>query len=43
MRLSGGYALKGEKAKFLQMGFDGYLLKPVEIAVLAEEMKRVVE
>ena len=26
------YALKGDKEKYLQMGFDGYLSKPVIIS-----------
>jgi len=37
------YALKGDKDKYLRMGFDGYLSKPVEVKVMADEMKRVVE
>jgi signal transduction histidine kinase/ActR/RegA family two-component response regulator len=35
------YALKGDKEKYLQMGFDGYLSKPATLKELAEEMLRV--
>ena len=35
------YALKGDKEKFLQMGFDGYLAKPVEALTMADEIKRL--
>jgi PAS domain S-box-containing protein len=36
------YALKGDKEKYLQMGFDGYLSKPFESLAMAQEMKRLV-
>jgi PAS domain S-box-containing protein len=35
------YALKGDKEKYLEMGFDGYLSKPVMIKEMADEMLRV--
>jgi PAS domain S-box-containing protein len=35
------YALKGDKEKYLQMGFDGYLSKPATIKEMADEMQRV--
>jgi len=35
------YALKGDKEKYLQMGFDGYLPKPFEIKTLPAEIYRV--
>lgn len=34
------YALKGDKEKYIQSGFDGYLSKPIDIMAVAEEMKR---
>ncbi len=37
------YAFMGDKDKYLQMGFDGYLAKPVDIKALVGEMRRVVE
>lgn len=36
------HALKGDKEKYLQMGFDGYLGKPLTVQDLAAEMKRVI-
>jgi len=35
------YSLRGDKERFLQEGFDGYVSKPMEVAVLVDEMKRV--
>jgi len=35
------YALKGDKEKYLQMGFDGYLSKPATLKELADELLRV--
>ncbi|MHB8056835.1 MAG: ATP-binding protein [Desulfuromonadaceae bacterium] len=35
------YALRGEKERFLEAGFDGYVSKPLEITELVSEMKRV--
>ena len=37
------YALKGDKEKFLALGFDGYVSKPLEVKKLVAEMKRVLE
>ena len=37
------YALKGDREKFLAMGFDGYVSKPLEVKKLVAEMKRVLE
>ena len=34
-------ALQSDKEQCLQVGFDGYVPKPIEFDVLAEEMKRV--
>ena len=36
------YALKGDKSRYLEAGFDGYLAKPVTVRELADEMGRVV-
>ena len=36
-----GYALRGEKDRFLSEGFDGYLSKPMAQMELITEMKRV--
>jgi len=35
------YALRGEKERFLDEGFDGYISKPLDIKKLMFEMKRV--
>lgn len=35
-------ALRGDREKFLSAGFDGYLPKPVSVAALLEELRRVV-
>lgn len=35
------YALKGDREKYLQLGFDGYLAKPVEVQTLLDEVKRI--
>ena len=35
------YALKDDKTKYLQMGFDGYLAKPVKTKDIADELMRV--
>jgi len=37
------HALKGQEAKFLAAGFDGYVSKPLEVKKLVEEMKRVLD
>jgi PAS domain S-box-containing protein len=37
------YALRGDREKFLQEGFDGYLSKPFRANELVTEMKRVTE
>ena len=37
------YALSGEKARFLEDGFDGYVSKPFEVEELANEMERVLK
>jgi len=36
------YALIGDKEKYLNMGFDGYLSKPFKTKKLMDEMLRVV-
>ena len=36
------YALLGDKEKYLNMGFDGYLSKPLKTKELMDEMVRVV-
>jgi CheY-like chemotaxis protein len=35
------YAMQGEKERFLEEGFDGYVSKPIIIDELVAEMKRV--
>ena len=35
------YSLRGEKERFLQEGFDGYVSKPIDISVFVHEVKRV--
>jgi CheY-like chemotaxis protein len=35
------YAQRGDKARFLNQGFDGYASKPLDIIELVQEMKRV--
>jgi PAS domain S-box-containing protein len=35
------YSLRGDKERFLEMGFDGYLSKPLETKEFIREMKRV--
>ena len=35
------YSLRGDKERFIEGGFDGYVSKPLEIDLLVEEMKRV--
>jgi signal transduction histidine kinase/CheY-like chemotaxis protein len=37
------YSLRGDREKFLQAGFDGYVSKPININELVEEMRRVIE
>ena len=35
------YSLRGDKERFLEMGFDGYLSKPLETSELISELQRV--
>ena len=35
------HALHGDRERFLAEGFDGYVSKPVDMQMLAEELKRV--
>jgi CheY-like chemotaxis protein len=37
------YALRGEREYFLDMGFDGYVFKPLSIKELVAEMQRVMD
>jgi CheY-like chemotaxis protein len=37
------YSMRGEKERFLQEGFDGYVSKPMLIEELIKEMKRVLD
>jgi CheY-like chemotaxis protein len=32
--------MKGDEEKFLKEGFDGYVPKPIEMAVLIKELNR---
>jgi CheY-like chemotaxis protein len=34
-------AMKGDSEKFLNLGFDGYVAKPIEAADLKKEIKRL--
>jgi CheY-like chemotaxis protein len=36
------YSLRGDKERFLEEGFDGYVSKPMDIGELIDEMKRIV-
>ncbi len=36
------HSLRGDKERFHEMGFDGYLSKPLESRELISEMKRVI-
>jgi signal transduction histidine kinase/ActR/RegA family two-component response regulator len=36
------YSMRGDKERFLNKGFDGYVLKPITTAELVKEIKRVV-
>jgi CheY-like chemotaxis protein len=35
------YALRGEKQRFIEEGFDGYISKPLVVEELHAELKRV--
>ncbi|MEI6703450.1 MAG: response regulator, partial [Deltaproteobacteria bacterium] len=35
------YSLRGDKERFIEGGFDGYVSKPLEVDLLVDEMKRV--
>ncbi len=35
------YSMRGDKIRFLDQGFDGYISKPIDIKELVQEMKRV--
>ncbi len=37
------YSLRGDRERFLAMGFDGYVSKPLEVSELIREVKRVME
>jgi len=37
------YSMRGDKERFLEEGFDGYLSKPLEARELVSEIKRVLE
>jgi CheY-like chemotaxis protein len=36
------YAMQGDREKILNSGFDGYLSKPINVALLIEELTRLV-
>ncbi len=36
------YSMRGDKRRFLDQGFDGYISKPIDIKELVQEMKRVI-
>jgi CheY-like chemotaxis protein len=35
------FAMRGDKEKALQAGFDGYLTKPIDTALLNSELARI--
>jgi CheY-like chemotaxis protein len=37
------YAMQGDREKFLEQGFDGYLCKPIEIAAMIHEVRKVLD
>jgi PAS domain S-box-containing protein len=37
------YSLRGDKERFMEGGFDGYVSKPLEVDLLVEEMNRVLK
>ncbi|PYX78738.1 MAG: response regulator [Acidobacteria bacterium] len=37
------YAMQGDREKVLQSGFDGYLTKPIDVAVLTDVLQRFLD
>jgi len=37
------YAMRGDREKVMEAGFDGYLSKPINFEALMQEMKRLLE
>jgi len=37
------FAMQGDRERALDAGFDGYITKPVEIAALRQEIKRILQ
>ena len=37
------YAMQGDRDRVLESGFDGYLIKPVDIAKLTEEIRELLD
>ncbi|MBZ5520811.1 MAG: response regulator [Acidobacteriia bacterium] len=37
------YAMQGDRERFLEQGFDGYLCKPIDVATLLNEVKKVLD
>jgi len=37
------YAMQGDRERLLQEGFDGYLCKPIDVATLLSEVRKVLD
>lgn len=37
------YAMQGDRERFLHEGFDGYLCKPIDVATLLHEVRKVLD
>lgn len=40
--ITAAYALPGDRERVLEAGFDGYLVKPVEIATLVDVLRQII-
>jgi CheY-like chemotaxis protein len=36
------YAMKGDEARFLSAGFDGYIAKPIDVATFAARVRSAI-